>query len=410
MAVQEFVGITLTPLQKRIYDACELDSDYSYIAVTTGRQVGKTECTIQVCLNWCINHSFVVGYFEPVFKQAKKVFASFCRGLAQLEEEGFIEVNRTDLIIQFVGKGRIQFFTSETDTCRGFTFDAIVCDEAAFIKDEIFSSAILPTVAVSMSKGQGKVLLTSTPKSKNWFFDMSTIEMDNKISIKATSEEGGLISKEVLLQIKKTTPEHIYRNEYLAEFLDAGCGVFSYVSAVSDTEFEDRTSCVAGIDFGMENDYTVLAIMNVKGELVYLERWRDNDWSIVLTKIAEKLKEYKVIKAFAETNGIGNMPAKELKKKFAATTNWVTSNKSKVDIINKLSADFKQDLIKIPNRDYLLNELDAYTLDYTPATGKVTYGARSGFNDDCVMALAIANFNRIPTERRFAGSIKLNRR
>lgn len=404
MAVQEFVGITLTPLQKRIYDACELDSPYSYIAVTTGRQVGKTECTIQVCLNWCINHSFVVGYFEPVFKQAKKVFASFCRGLADLEEQGLIEVNRTDLIIQFVGKGRIQFFTSETDTCRGFTFDAIVCDEAAFIKDEIFSSAILPTVAVSMSKGQGKVLLTSTPKSKNWFFELSTIDMDNKISIKATSEEGGLISKEILAQIKKTTPEHIYRNEYLAEFLDAGQGVFEYIPCLSDSISTHIEGCTAGLDFGMENDYTALAIVNNKGELVHLERWREVDWMDLIDTIVKTLKQYKVQRVYAETNGIGNMPAKTLQKKFNATSYWTTTNKSKVDIINKLSADFKQELISIPKTyEYLLTELDAYTLDYTPSTGKVTYGARNGFNDDCVMALAIANWNRITAAKRFIG-------
>lgn len=401
-----FKGITLTPLQQKIYDACELDSEYQFIVVSVGRQSGKTECTIQICLNWCINNAnFKVGYFEPIYRQAKKVFASFERGLEELEKAGYVEMNKTDLTIKFKHNGSsIQFLSAENDSCRGFTFQGIICDEAGFMRDEIFSAAILPTVAVALSAGIGKVLLTSTPKQKNYFYNYFGSDMPKKLSITATSEDGGLISKEVLEQIRINTPDHIYRNEYLAEFLDAGEGVFEYLPCLTDSITTHIEGCVAGLDFGMENDYTALAIVNNKGELVHLQRWRDTDWMDLIDTIVKVLKQYKVNRVYAETNGIGNMPAKTLHKKFNATSYWTTTNKSKVDIINKLSADFKQNLISIPKTyDYLLTELDAYTLDYTPSTGKVTYGARNGFNDDCVMALAIANWNRITAAKRFIG-------
>lgn len=397
-------GIALTELQKKIYDACRLDSEYQYIVVSTGRQIGKTTLAIQVALNWCINNKgFKLGFFMPVFKQCKKVFASLEKGLRKAN--GIAEFNKTDLTITFNhNDSTIQFFTSENDNCRGFTFDAIICDEACFIKDEIFTAAILPTVAVALSKGTGKVLLTSTPKSKNWFFEYFSRPNANKVSFKATSEEGGLISADVLAQIKNSTPDHIYRNEYLAEFLDAGEGVFEYLPCLTDSISSHLEGCIAALDFGMENDYTALAIINNKGDLVHLQRWREVDWMDLLDTVVKILKSYKVARVYAETNGIGNMPAKMLHKKFNATSYWTTSNKSKVDIINKLSADFKQKLISIPKEyTYLLTELDAYTLDYTPSTGKVTYGARNGFNDDCVMALAIANWNRITAAKRFIG-------
>jgi hypothetical protein len=403
MATVTLKGIELTELQRDIYNATKLDSKYQYIVVSTGRQVGKTTLAIQVALNWCINNKgFKLGFFMPVFKQCKKVFSSFEKGLKKSE---IAEFNKTDLTITFKhNDSTIQFFTSENDNCRGFTFDSIICDESCFIKDDIFTAAILPTVAVALSKGTGKVLLTSTPKSKNWFFTYFSGDMENKIAIKATSEQGGLISKDVLASIKKSTPDWIYRNEYLAEFLDAGEGVFAYVDCLMNEKPTNTQGCVAGLDFGMENDYTALAIMNNSGELVHLQRWRGVDWMDLLDTIAAKLKEFKVNRVYAEINGIGNMPAKMLQKKFSATAYWTTTNKSKVDIINKLSADFKQNLIKIPKIDYLMDELDAYTLDYTPATGKVTYGARSGFNDDCVMALAIANWNRITSGKRMISS------
>lgn len=395
-------GIKLTDLQRSIYEACDLDSPYQYIVVSTGRQIGKTTLDIQVALNWTINNpNFKLGFFMPVFKQCKKVFTSFERGLKNVS---FATFNKTDLMINFSNGSTIQFFTSENDNCRGFTFDAIIVDEACFVKDEIFTAAILPTVAVALSAGRGKVLLTSTPKSKNWFYEYFLREADNVISFKATSEDGGLINSTVLEQIKATTPEFIYRNEYLAEFLEAGEGVFKYTDCIYDGKPTTLEGCVAGIDFGMENDYTALVIINRAGEVVHNERWRGEDWVLIIDKIVARLKQFKVNQAYAETNGIGNMPAQTLKKKYNPTRMWTTTNKSKVDAINKLSADFTQGLIKVPNDKALLSELDTYTLEYTPSTGKVTYNARQGFNDDYVMALAIANWNRITVAKRFVAA------
>ena len=392
-------GIKLNPTQERIYEACKLDSPYFIITVSSGRQIGKSTVAGQVMCNWAFNNkNYSVCCYLPTWKQCKEQYTRLEKGLRKVEG---LEFNKTDLTIKLSNGSLIQYQTAETDTMRGSTYQSIVVDEACFVKGEIFSAAILPTVAVSLSNNRGKVLLISTPKSKNWFFDYFMIEEDNKISIKATSEEGGLISKEVLEQIKKTTPEHIYRNEYLAEFLEAGEGVFAYRDCILSEPSKHFEGCIAGLDFGMENDYTALAIMNNKGELVHLERWRGIDWTDCINLIVAQLKRFNVNRVFAETNGIGNMPAKTLQKKFYGTSFWVTTNKSKVDIINKLSSDFKQELIRVPDIDYLMTELDAYTLDYTPATGKVTYGARSGFNDDCVMALAIANWNRITTGKRF---------
>ena len=87
------------------------------------------------------------------------------------------------------------------------------------------------------------------------------------------------------------------------------------------------------------------------------------------------------------------MPTKELGKKYNGTRTWNTSNKSKVDAINKLATDFHNKSIKIPNLEYLKNELDNFGTQ-TTKTGKLTYGASNGYHDDCVMSLAIANYHR----------------
>jgi hypothetical protein len=42
----------------------------------------------------------------------------------------------------------------------------------------------------------------------------------------------------------------------------------------------------------------------------------------------------------------------------------------------------------------LYKELQMFQYKYLPS-GKITYQAMSGFHDDCIMSLAICNFNRI---------------
>ena len=52
------------------------------------------------------------------------------------------------------------------DSVRGFSFNYLVVDEAAYVNERGFETAILPTLT-AIGK---KCLIISTPKSKNWFY------------------------------------------------------------------------------------------------------------------------------------------------------------------------------------------------------------------------------------------------
>lgn len=385
-------GIKLSKIQRDIYDACNLDSDNDFIVVSCGRQVGKSTVASQVICNWCFNnYEYKVGFYAPTYKQAREQYKRIEKGLRKVQG---MEFNKSELLVTFPNGSTCLFITADNDGMRGYSFDSIVIDEAGFVKDDIFNAGILPTVAVSISKGNGKALFVSTPKSKNWFYNYFTNEMDSKKSITATSEEGGLISKSLLKELKKNTPEHIYRNEYLAEFLEDGTGLFKYKGCLSDNISAEDELIYAAVDWAIEDDYTVLTVQDKVGNVLLQERWTGIDWVKLIDTIVDRLNKYNVHTIWSEINGVGNMPTKELRKKFPNTISWTTSNKSKVDIINKLAADFQVEAIKIPRSDSLLSELDAFELKYTPTTKKVTYAARNGFHDDCVLSLAIVNYNR----------------
>ena len=53
--------------------------------------------------------------------------------------------------------------------------------------------------------------------------------------------------------------------------------------------------------------------------------------------------------------------------------------------------------IRIPHEDLfpaLVSELETFTYDYNPKTRSIKYGHPVGLHDDCVISLAIANWNR----------------
>jgi len=98
-----------------------------------------------------------------------------------------------------------------------------------------------------------------------------------------------------------------------------------------------------------------------------------------------------------EVNSIGDVVFEQLKPKVKSIYPFVTSNKSKQEIIEGLILDFNEGNIKIPSRKLfqpLHDELSYFTYDYNPKTRSIKYGHPNGLHDDTVIALALANYCR----------------
>ena len=352
-------------------------------------------CASQVALYWVLSkEDYNVGIFLPTYKQARTQFNRLKKGLKDAGKH--IKFNKTEFNVEFPNGSFIKYHTAENDNCRGDTFQSIIVDEACFVKGDIFFEAILPTVAISVGQKRGKCLLLSTPKEKNWFYEYFMDDSPNYKSIKFTSYEGGLYTEDFLADVQRKTPDIIFRNEYMAEFMDGGTGLFEYKRELLTTYDINKTidpkhRHVAAVDWGMENDYTVLTVINVNtGQLVFIQRWRRIDWTVLIGTIKDILQQYGNPLCYTEVNGIGNMPYKELRKIYPNAREWNTTNKNKTDAVMKLSADIKTGKLKIPYVDYLLNELDNY--GFTFDNGIMKFAAKNGEHDDAVMSLAICNW------------------
>lgn len=369
------------PNQKIIHDSIN-GEPYKYYVLNIGRQWGKTMLAMNQIYYWAFNQSNVkIAWVSPIYKQAKKVFDEMVQAFAGT---GLIESNASDLIIK-VNNSTVQFFSAERyDNIRGFTFDYLICDEFAFMAEQAWTEVLRATVLV---KGK-KVLLISTPKGKNHFYNLFNLDGTNPQykSFKQTSYDG-LALKDEIDGARLTLPEHIFKQEYLAEFVDNGSGVFANLT-INPTP--DKTSkYYAGIDLGRADDYTVLTILNDSGKMVYCNRWRHNTWSSIVNNLASVLNDFKP-ECFVEVNSIGDAIFEQIQAKYYNVEPFVTTSKSKQDAVEALQVAIQNKDFTALDIEWLKKEFDLFTYEYSPKTRSIKYAAPSGFHDDGVMSCCIA--------------------
>jgi hypothetical protein len=339
-------------------------------------------------LDWFFNvPNCRIGWVSPIYKQSKKVYKDIESAFGN-NQHVFKSHNGTELTYKGHNNSTIEFFSAERyDNIRGFTFDYLVCDEFAFMDSEAWTEVLRATVLV---KGK-KVLLISTPKGKNHFHQIFNLESQNPQykSFKMTSYDNPIINPTEIDDARLTLPDHVFRQEYLAEFIDGGAGMFNDLTIITKSEKTNRM--YAGLDIGRADDYTVLSVFNSNGEMYYIERWNKDTWNNIVNKVVQRINEFGCY-TLVEVNGIGDPIFEQVKSKVKnpnLINPFVTTSKSKQDIIEQLVVANQSKELKILDKDWLLKELDLFTYEYNPKTKSVRYSAPNGFHDDGVMSTAI---------------------
>jgi hypothetical protein len=339
---------------------------------------------------WALNNKNIrIGWVSPIFRQSKKVFKETYKAFAKRPEIYGSATSHSDLIIEYRTGSTIQFFSAENyDNIRGNTFDYLICDEFAFINKRAWDEVLRATVLV---RGK-KVLLISTPKGKNHFWHIYNLANQNSLykSFNLSSYENPIISKSEIDDARSTLPEHVFRQEYLAEFVDGGSGLF--IDLITITKSDKTNRMYAGLDIGRADDYTVLSVFNENGEMHHIERWNKDTWSNIVDKVVNRINEFNC-HTLVEVNGVGDPIFEQVKSKVKSPNliePFVTTSKSKQDIIEQLVVATQSKEVKYLTEDWLLKELDLFTYEYNPKTKSVKYSAPNGFHDDGVMSTAIA--------------------
>jgi phage FluMu gp28-like protein len=400
-------GFVPHPDQRVKIDAM-LHEEVKYIVLTTGRQWGKTLLAQNLLIKWAVETpNQILMWVSPVYSQARKVFDSLVN--AGMETGLIAEANKSNLIIKMVNGSVIHFKSGErADSIRGFTLDYLIVDEAAFFKDEVWNMVLKPTILV---KGK-KVLFISTPKGKNYLYSLSIRgndpEQPTYLALQGSSYDTPYISQDELNEAKKTLPEDIFRQEILGEFIDSGGEVFVDLERYCVLDFypskNEKKKYWAGVDFGRQNDYSVLTIFDDDGNLVYFYRERQKAWADIIGNIAQKLREYDA-QAQVEVNSIGDVLFEQLKTKYNKVEPFITSQSSKQNIVEDFIYATNEGLVKLPTHELnpsLYNELKTFSYEYSIKTRRISYAAINGAHDDIIMSLCIA-YNTLK-ERKTKGA------
>ena len=378
-------GYTPHEKQKLIHYSINHEK-YKYYILNIGRQFGKTMLGINQMLYWAINHKGCnIAWVTPIYKQSKKVFDEMEK---VTKSSGLFEYNRSDLTISGFNS-QIQFFSGERpDNIRGNTFDYLIVDETAFTRPELWSEVLSATVLV---KGK-KVIFISTPKGKNHFYQLSLQpNYDNRYKyFHYSSYDNPMIDAEDLEERKRSLPKHIFEQEYLAKFIDNASGLFKNVDLCVIDKAERTQKLFGGLDIGRADDYTVLTILNKNYQMVYVQRWRQQEWSKIIDEVSNKIREYNA-EIFVEVNNQGDVFFEMLQNKvYNNVQPYVTTTATKPIMIEDLAVHFENKDIGILNENWLVDELNAFTYIYNEKTRRVQYGAPQGVHDDGVMSLALA--------------------
>lgn len=370
--------------QKIIHNSINKEN-HKYYTLNIGRQFGKTMMSINQMLYWAINDSGChIAWVTPIYKQGKKVFDEF---ETATKTSGLFEYNHSNLQIKGFGT-TISFFSGERpDNIRGNTFDYLVVDEMAFTRPELWSEVLSATVLV---KGK-KVIFISTPNGKNHFHQLcQQHNYDDRYKyFHYTSYDTPFIDHRDLEERRRSLPDHVYRQEYLSEFIDGGSGLFKNVRDLVRKPTQG-SKFFGGLDIGRADDYTVFTVLNENREMVFIERWRQDEWTNIINKVADKINEYKA-NTLVEVNNQGDVFFEMLRKKCGNLIEpFTTTVKTKPVMIEDLAVAFEQAEINILNVDYLISELEAFTYIYSANTRNIKYGAPQGMHDDTVISLSLA--------------------
>ena len=395
----KYKGFSPYPFQKQIIDDILNKEDMFYVLVC-GRQIGKTLLLINMLLYYGINKPrTTLLWVSPYYSMAVKVLSQI---LDAIEFTPITkEANKSEKIISLVNGTRIYFRSAEKpETIRGLSIDYAFLDEAQDISDDAFNKAILPTLT---AKGK-KCLVAGTPKSKNWFYQyFQRGEENNYNSYTAPSSISPFVSAEFLEEQKQSLPPAIYEQEFEAKWQEGDGEVFSNIDGVCilDDWGSTRGRTYGGLDIGTKQDYSVLTILDANGRTLHMWRERGLEYSQIVDKVVYLCNQYKT-DLMIEANSMGDAVYEMIRKRYKNVQPFITTNTSKENIIRRLISDIQDGVLELPSPNlfqHLYKELQMFQYKYLPS-GKVSYQAMSGAHDDCVMSLAICNWNRVDNKHK----------
>jgi phage FluMu gp28-like protein len=241
---------------------------------------------------------------------------------------------------------------------------------------------------------RGGAMLLSSPNGRNefWQWYQRGLASDNADwqSFHAPSSDSPILSGDELEDIRRNTPERVFRQEYMAEFLEDGGAVFRNLRACIKPTYPAIGPFVMGVDWGRMDDYTAIVVIDTAhNQVMEVDMFNQIDWALQRGRIEALYRRWRPQVILAERNSIGDPNIEALQQAGLPVQSFTTTAASKQQVINALALAFEQSAIIIPDHADLLQQLQAYSAERLSG-GTFRYSAPAGLHDDLVIALALA--------------------
>ncbi len=355
-----------------------------------GRRSGKTTLlAIHIILSMFKNKR--VCLITPEYGLGEKLFLDI---LNYIPEEAFKSKNKSKLNCQLLTGGTLNVFSGEAlHRVRGYEFDELCIDEAAWIND--LESEWNLSLRPLLLKTRGNAIFTSTPRGKNFFYSLFQKGINGEDGFKSWSFSTHMnphIPKDELELLISTMPEANYRQEILAIPSENVANPFGTDAITKGTliDLSDRSPVIYGIDFGRVNDWTVITGLDDRGHTCYFDRFK-LPWELTITRVKElrEMDPYTMI--VVDSTGVGAPLLERLQASIDNVFGFEFTGKSKPVIIYDLIKDVESGVVKF--NEITAQEMSTFEYKYTSG-GNITFNAASGYHDDCIASIAMANYYR----------------
>jgi hypothetical protein len=378
--------------------------------VACGRRFGKTELGKVLAAREMVKNAGEVWWIAPQYKMSTAVWRMMLKTFRPIAS--WISAQERTIELANGGKLVVWAGDSNPDAMRGGAPHLVILDEAAMLpNNELWFGIIMPALMDHI----GRAYFLSTPRGRNWFYEIFQMGLDDDPkyadykSWNFPSNYNPYLPPQEF-EKAKLSPGGFFEQEYLARFMEDSGTVFKGVADASLGLFHQPYSdgiFVIGVDWGRKLDYTVFSIIDIVSRYqVEMVRINKIDWKDQRDALKELIDTWKPIGVYVEDNSIGDVLLSNLLEEGIKVIPHYTTNQSKREIVEQLAFDIENKNVTLLNDPTQVRELQAFQMERTPS-GKITYNAPSGYHDDTVIALAIANYYSVNHFQSFGGGLPI---
>lgn len=373
--------------------------------LAAGRRWRKSSLGVRIAVKAAALGRERVIWGAPTFDQVRVSWDELRWGAG-----GVAVFNQSRMTVNFPTGGEIKFRSlDDPDNARGHSADGVIIDEAGDVKEIAYYEVLRPML---IDTG-GWLWALGTPKGRNWFHREHAAALGRDDSrawqiptVGAVIEAGLLVRRPHPLENPaipfaeieaafKTTPLDIFRQEYLAEFVEGYGAVFRNIFAclvgpTSPAEHRGHKT-VAGVDWGKQQDFSAISVVCADcGREVALDRFNQVDYILQRGRLAALIDTWHIKKVVAEQNAAGEPIIEQLQRDGLPVEGFQTTATSKPPLIENLALALEKGEYKWLNDPVATGELEAYERRVSETTGRASYSAPAGMHDDTVIARALA--------------------